>query len=120
MRTIDVLLGGFFGESNRGFLGWSAIYLVTTPSGRRLIFDTGGYNERGTIPKLLEERGLGVTAIDCVVLSHLHFDHAANWTCSPRPISWCTKKKLRMRRLRTIPPFFAITRRHYWQTIACI
>jgi hypothetical protein len=34
MRTIDVLLSGFFGQSNRGFLGWSAIYLVTTPSGQ--------------------------------------------------------------------------------------
>ena len=54
MHAVDVLLSGLFGESNRGFLGWSAIYLVTTPSGRRLIFDTGGYNERGTIPKLLE------------------------------------------------------------------
>jgi glyoxylase-like metal-dependent hydrolase (beta-lactamase superfamily II) len=84
MPTIDVLLGGFFGRSNRGFLGWSGIYLVTTPRGRRLIFDTGGYNERGTIPKLLEEHGLGVTAIDCVVLSHLHFDHAANWDLFPK------------------------------------
>jgi glyoxylase-like metal-dependent hydrolase (beta-lactamase superfamily II) len=83
MRAIDVLLGGFFGESNRGFLGWSAIYLVTTPSGRRLIFDTGGYNERGTIPKLLEAYGIGVAAIDWVVLSHLHFDHAANWDLFP-------------------------------------
>ena len=83
MGTIDVLLNGFFGRSNRGFLGWSGIYLVTTPSGRRLIFDTGGYNERGTIPKLLEERGIGVAAIDYVVLSHLHFDHAANWDLFP-------------------------------------
>ena len=83
MGTIDVLLRGFFGESNRGFLGWSGIYLITTPSGRRLIFDTGGYNERGTIPKLLEERGIGVAAIDWVVISHLHFDHAANWDLFP-------------------------------------
>ena len=82
-RTIDVLLGGFFGRSSRGFLGWSAIYLVTTPSGRRLIFDTGGYNERGTIPKLLKEHGIDVAAIDCVVLSHLHFDHAVNWDLFP-------------------------------------
>ena len=83
MPTIDVLLSGFFGRSNRGFLGWSGMYLVTTPTGRRLIFDTGGYNERGTIPKLLEEHGIGVTAIDWVVLSHLHFDHAANWDLFP-------------------------------------
>ena len=83
MRTIEVLLGGFFGGSDRGFLGWSAIYLVTTPGGRRVIFDTGGYNERGSIPKLLEEHGIGVAAIDWVVLSHLHFDHAANWDMFP-------------------------------------
>jgi glyoxylase-like metal-dependent hydrolase (beta-lactamase superfamily II) len=83
MHTIDVLLSGFFGSSNRGFLGWSGMYLVTTPSGRRLIFDTAGYNERGTIPRLLEERGIGVAAIDWVVLSHLHFDHAANWDLFP-------------------------------------
>jgi glyoxylase-like metal-dependent hydrolase (beta-lactamase superfamily II) len=83
MPTIEVLLGGFFGRSNRGFLGWSGIYLVTTPSGRRLIFDTAGYNERGTIPKLLEARGISVAAIDWVILSHLHFDHAANWDLFP-------------------------------------
>ena len=120
MHTIDVLLSGFFGESNRGFLGWSAIYLVTTPSGRRLIFDTGGYNERGTIPKLLDEHGIGVAAIDWVVLSHLHFDHGANWDLFPTPVSWCTKKKSRMRRPAPIPPFFAIKCPRYWQTIACI
>jgi glyoxylase-like metal-dependent hydrolase (beta-lactamase superfamily II) len=60
------------------------MYLVTTPSGRHLIFDTGGYSERGAIPNLLEQRGIGVTAIDWVVLSHLHFDHAANWDLFPK------------------------------------
>ena len=79
MAGTDVLLTGFFGTSDRGFLGWSGLYLVTTPSGRRIMFDTAGYNERGTIPKLLKERRLTPADIDCVVLSHLHFDHAANW-----------------------------------------
>jgi glyoxylase-like metal-dependent hydrolase (beta-lactamase superfamily II) len=83
MRTIEVLLSGFFGSSSRGFLGWGAMYLVNLPSGRRLIFDTAGYNERGTITKLLEQRGIGVAAIEWVVLSHLHFDHAANWDLFP-------------------------------------
>ena len=78
MAGIDVLLSGFFGTTGRGFLGWSGLYLVTTPS-RRIMFDTAGYNERGTIPKLLKQRGLTPANIDCVVLSHLHFDHAANW-----------------------------------------
>ena len=35
MAGTDVLLTGFFGTSDRGFLGWSGLYLVTTPSGRR-------------------------------------------------------------------------------------
>ena len=79
MAETDVLLTGFFGASDRGFLGWSGLYLVTTPSGRRIMFDTAGYNERGTIPNLLKERRLTPADIDCVVISHLHFDHAANW-----------------------------------------
>ena len=79
MAGIAVLLSGFFGVSNRGFLGWSGLYLVTTPSGCHLMFDTAGYNERKTIPKLLQEHRLTPGDIDCVVLSHLHFDHAANW-----------------------------------------
>jgi glyoxylase-like metal-dependent hydrolase (beta-lactamase superfamily II) len=43
------------------------------------MFDTAGYNERATIPKLLKQRRLTPADIDGVVLSHLHFDHAANW-----------------------------------------
>ena len=38
--------------------------------------DTGGYNERGTIPKLLEERGIGVAAIDWVIAeAQRHIDN---------------------------------------------
>jgi hypothetical protein len=83
MRTIDVLLSGFFGESNRGFLGWSAIYLVTTPSGRRLIFDTGGYNERGTIPKLLEAHGI---ADEMAMGADASQDHTPASRCPSAPL----------------------------------
>ncbi len=83
MSIISILLGGFFGKSDRGFLGWSGCYLVTTPSGRRLLFDTAGYNERGMLVQLLVEREVALEQVDCVVLSHLHFDHAANWDLFP-------------------------------------
>ncbi len=83
MSAIDVLLGGFFGKSNRGYLGWSGCYLVTTPVGKRLLFDTAGYNERGRLVELLAEHGVAPQQVDCVVLSHLHFDHAANWDLFP-------------------------------------
>jgi glyoxylase-like metal-dependent hydrolase (beta-lactamase superfamily II) len=76
---ITILLQGFPGRSERGYLGWSACYLVTTARGERILFDTAGYNERGVLVAKLAERGITPGGIDMLVLSHLHFDHAANW-----------------------------------------
>jgi len=79
VAAIEALFSGFPGRSSRGFLGWSAVYLITTDKGRRILFDTAGYNERATLIAALEQRGLSPDDIDVLVLSHLHFDHAANW-----------------------------------------
>ena len=79
MSNIETLLTGFPGKSSRGFLGWSGCYLVTTARGRRLLFDTAGYNERATVINSLAKLGVVPEDVDFVVLSHLHFDHAANW-----------------------------------------
>ena len=83
MPHIEMLLSGFPGKSSRGFLGWSGCYLVTTASGRRLLFDTAGYNERATIINSLAKLSVAPEDVDFVVLSHLHFDHAANWDLFP-------------------------------------
>ena len=80
---IAVLLPGFPGRSERGYLGWSACYLVTTLRGECVLFDTGGYNERAVVTARLAERAIPPEAIDLLVLSHLHFDHAANWDVFP-------------------------------------
>ena len=79
MAQINVLLGGFPGRSERGYLGWSGCYLITTSKREHILFDTGGYNERAVLVAKLAERGLSPASLDMVVLSHLHFDHAANW-----------------------------------------
>ena len=79
MAKIEILLGGFPGRSERGYLGWSGCYLVTTSNGERVLFDTAGYNERAVVVAKLAERGISPESLDLVVLSHLHFDHAANW-----------------------------------------
>jgi len=79
MTKIETLISGFPGRCDRGYLGWSGCYLVTTPRGRKLLFDTAGFNEREKLISLLKERGLSPARIDAVILSHLHFDHAANW-----------------------------------------
>jgi N-acyl homoserine lactone hydrolase len=83
MSKIDILLGGFPGRSERGYLGWSGCYLVTTSKGERILFDTAGYNERAVLVAKLAERGIPPESLDLVILSHLHFDHAANWDMFP-------------------------------------
>lgn len=83
MTTIEPLLGGFPGKSSRGYLGWSAVYLVITADGRKVLFDTGGYNERDSLIAVLRQRSTPPDSVDAVVLSHLHFDHAANWDLFP-------------------------------------
>ncbi|MBX5464777.1 MAG: MBL fold metallo-hydrolase, partial [Clostridia bacterium] len=82
--VIRTLLEGFPGRSERGFLGWSSCHLVLTPGGRRLLFDTGGMNERVELPARLAAAGVAPEEVEAVVLSHLHFDHAANWELFPR------------------------------------
>jgi len=84
MAQINVLLGGFPGRSERGYLGWSGCYLVTTSKRERILFDTAGYNERAVVVAKLAERGIAPESLDLVVLSHLHFDHAANWDLFPK------------------------------------
>ena len=83
MAQIEMLLSGFPGRSSRGFLGWSSCYLVTAASGSRLLFDTAGYNERATLVNALATLGVAAENVNFVVLSHLHFDHAANWDLFP-------------------------------------
>jgi glyoxylase-like metal-dependent hydrolase (beta-lactamase superfamily II) len=83
MTTLETLFGGFPAKSSRGYLGWSAVYLVTTAEGRKILFDTGGYNERDSLITTLKQRGTPSESVHTVVLSHLHFDHAANWDLFP-------------------------------------
>jgi glyoxylase-like metal-dependent hydrolase (beta-lactamase superfamily II) len=83
MTTIETLLGGFPGRSSRGYLGWSAVYLVSTEEGRKVLFDTGGYNERDSLLAALKQRWTPPESVHTVVLSHLHFDHAVNWDLFP-------------------------------------
>lgn len=85
MIEIKPLLLGFPGKVKRGFLGWSSSFLIrkTTSSSqvpKMILYDTGGMNERDKILHSLDDDGIAPDNIDIVVLSHLHFDHAANWT----------------------------------------
>ena len=37
MTTVDTVFSGFPGRTSRGFLGWGAVYLVTTNRGGRIL-----------------------------------------------------------------------------------
>ena len=79
MPHIEMLLSGFRGRAAVASFGWSGCYLVTSASGRLLLFDTAGYNERATVINSLAKLSVAPEDADFAPLSHPHFDHAANW-----------------------------------------
>ena len=77
MTTVKLLLKGFPGRTLRGWLGWSTVVLVQS-DGQNLLFDTGSQADRPSMLENFGMIGLEPPQINTVVLSHLHFDHAAN------------------------------------------
>lgn len=77
MAKADILLKGFPGISNRGYFGWCNVILIES-EGETLLFDTGSHGDRALLLKELEKRDLRPPDIDCVIISHLHFDHCLN------------------------------------------
>ncbi|WP_185022459.1 N-acyl homoserine lactonase family protein [Rathayibacter sp. PhB185] len=69
--------------SSRGFAGVSTVALVSSGE-RRILIDTGGLGDRPGLESGLAAAGLRFEDIDTVVLTHLHFDHAANAELFPR------------------------------------
>lgn len=78
----DILLNGFPGRTERGFLGWSTAVLIVGEGGP-ILLDTGGGGDRKLLLHRLRERGIAPEDVRTVVLSHLHFDHIANAECFP-------------------------------------
>ncbi|MCL7749512.1 MBL fold metallo-hydrolase [Halalkalibacter alkaliphilus] len=87
------LFFGFPAASSRGALGWSSIYLIQL-NGKNFLFDTAGYNERLVLLEKLKALGIYKEDINGIFLSHLHFDHALNWTLFPKATIYLNKKEL--------------------------
>lgn len=66
---IEVISKGYPFKPEAGCFGYASSFLVK--SSKKILFDTGGYNLRQAIASRLDE-------VDCVVISHLHFDHCSN------------------------------------------
>ena len=75
--AVSLLLTGFPGSMDRGWLGWSTVVLLKQGK-KNILFDTGNYNDRAQLIDRLQQHRLTPQDIDQVVLSHLHFDHVMN------------------------------------------
>lgn len=58
-------------------MGWSSVTLIRSEK-QNILFDAGSYNDRPVLLDALKRFELSTNDIDGIVLSHLHFDHAAN------------------------------------------
>jgi len=77
MWKLDILISGFPGVSDRGFMGWSSVCLIGPEP--KILFDTGSYGYRKILAQKLNERGYTFDDIDYLILSHSHYDHSINW-----------------------------------------
>lgn len=66
---IEVISKGYPFKPDVGCFGYASSLIIR--ASKTILFDTGGYNLRQTIFDHLDE-------IECVVVSHLHFDHCSN------------------------------------------
>jgi N-acyl homoserine lactone hydrolase len=74
---IELLFTGLAASADKFLFGTSTVAVVRT--GRELIvFDTGPYAYRPILQGRLRRAGIDPAEVTKVVLSHLHWDHAAN------------------------------------------
>jgi len=74
---ITLLFTGLPARADKFLLGISTVALIRI-AGRTLLFDTGPYAYRPILQMRLKRLGIDPGEIDTVVLSHVHWDTAAN------------------------------------------
>jgi len=75
--SITLLFTGLPARADKFLTGISTVALVRA-DGRNLLFDTGPYAYRPILQGRLKKLGVDPGEIDTVVLSHVHWDNAAN------------------------------------------
>jgi N-acyl homoserine lactone hydrolase len=77
-NTVSILFQGLGMRLANAPIGYCTVALITTSAGRTVLVDTGVHQTREVIETALAARDLAPSDIDCVVLTHLHFDHCEN------------------------------------------
>jgi N-acyl homoserine lactone hydrolase len=75
--SVITLLNGYLLATDQGNPAFCSIHLVESEGGR-MLFDCGHVGRRAALVSVLANRGLTPADIDCVVLSHSHWDHLQN------------------------------------------
>ncbi len=76
MATIDMLLHGFGLGTDQGNIGFCGVTLLRGT--KTILVDAAHPGRRRLLPARLKERGLTPADIDCVFLTHAHWDHMLN------------------------------------------
>jgi len=71
MATLDILLPGYSFGTDSGTPAFCAVILVES-DGRRILVDTAHVGRRVQLQEQLAARGLGVSDIDLVFMTHAH------------------------------------------------
>jgi N-acyl homoserine lactone hydrolase len=74
---IELLFTGLAAEADKFLFGTSTVAVVRTAD-QLIVFDTGPYAYRPILQGRLRRAGIDPGAVSKVVLSHLHWDNAAN------------------------------------------
>jgi N-acyl homoserine lactone hydrolase len=75
--AIELLFTGLAAEADKFLFGTSTVAVVRA-AGELIVFDTGPYAYRPILQGRLRRAGIDPGAVTKVVLSHLHWDNAAN------------------------------------------
>jgi N-acyl homoserine lactone hydrolase len=88
------LVVGYPGKSTEhGALGWSTVTLLATDD-RLVLVDTGSFGMRPLLATRLAEHGIEPADMTDILLTHAHYDHAANYLLFPRANVWISSAEL--------------------------
>lgn len=92
--TAHPLVEGFPGKSSsHGAFGWSSLWLLDDGE-RRVLIDAGQPAYIPLIHDGLARLGLTPGDVTDVLLTHMHWDHVANFTMFPNATTWVGEKEL--------------------------
>jgi N-acyl homoserine lactone hydrolase len=91
---LDLVVEGYPGKTtSHGFLGWSTVALLRG-DGRVVMIDTGGPGMRPLLRERLQNLQIEPADITDVLLTHAHYDHAANYLLYPQATVWVSAEEL--------------------------